>query len=112
MGSGEAGITLESLERKWGRWPGKKGKEKNGKERGERGEGQLSLIPVLINVGSILTPVLCTPLSSSLAPVHLSSVSGVSEFAHVHLSMSVETIKGPKKVKNAASVFAESQKPW
>lgn len=71
----------------------------------------MSLIPVLINVGSILTPVLCTPLSSSLAPVHLSFESGVPELADVHLSMSVETIKGPKKVKNAASVFAESHRP-
>lgn len=65
----------------------------------------MSLIPVLINVGSLLTPVLYTLLSSSLA---LSFESGVSRFAHMHLLMSVDTIKGPKEVKKAASVFAES----
>lgn len=43
----------------------------------------MSLIPVLINVGSIWTPVLCTALSSSLAAVHLSFESGASEFAQV-----------------------------
>lgn len=68
----------------------------------------MSLIPVLINVGSLLTPVLYTLLSSSLA---LSFESGVSRFAHMHLLMSVETIKGPKEVKKAASVFAESHRP-
>lgn len=52
----------------------------------------MSLIPVLINAGSLLTPVLCTLLSSSLA---LSFVNGVSKDALVHPRMSVETIKGP-----------------
>lgn len=50
----------------------------------------MSLIPVLINAGSLLTPVLCTLLSSSLA---LSFVNGVSKDALVHPWMSVETIK-------------------
>lgn len=68
----------------------------------------MSLIPVLINVGSLLTPMLCTLLSSSLA---LSFKSGVSELAHVHLSMSVETIKGPKEVTNAASFLLSHTDP-
>lgn len=90
MGSGEAGATLESPERKRGN--ARIRKEREGERKG--GEGQMSLIPVLINAGSLLTPVL---LSSSLA---LSFVNGVAEDARVHPWMGVERgQKGPKSSK-------------
>lgn len=67
----------------------------------------MSLIPVLINAGSLLTPVL---LSSSLA---LSFVNGVSEDARVHPWMSVERgQKGPKRAKKRkiSPLFLMSQR--